>query len=103
MSTWTVVLLAGGLALALKLLGYVVPERWLEPPRIARIVALLPVALLASLVVTQTLTVGETLVLDARLAGVAVGVVAFAVRAPFLVAVVLAAATAAGLRALGWG
>jgi branched chain amino acid efflux pump len=43
------------------------------------------------------------LTLDARAAGLAVAVVALLLRAPFLVVVVLAAATAAGLRYLGWG
>lgn len=97
------VLLAGALALATKVLGHVVPQRWLEPPRIARVVALLPVALLASLVVSQTVADGAVLTLDARVVGVAVAVVAFALRAPFLLAVVLAAGAAAITRALGWG
>jgi hypothetical protein len=40
--------------------------------------------------------------LDARVAGLAVAVVALLLRAPFLVVITLAAVTAAGLRALGW-
>jgi len=52
----------------------------------------------------QTFTAsGDGLVLDARAAGVAVAVSALLLRAPFLVVVILAAATAATLRALGWG
>ncbi len=46
---------------------------------------------------------GRELSLDARLPAVAVAAVALALRAPFVVVVLLAAVTAAGLRALGWG
>jgi hypothetical protein len=42
------------------------------------------------------------LVLDARVAGLAVAVVALVLRAPFLVVVVVAAVSAALLRAAGW-
>jgi hypothetical protein len=59
------------------------------------------VALLSALVGVQTFSAGQSLQLDARLAGVAVGMVALLARAPFLVVVGLAAATAAMLRLLG--
>jgi hypothetical protein len=64
----------------------------------------LPIALLAALVGVQTLT-GEAgaLVLDARLAAVGVALVALALRAPFIVVVLLAAGVAALLRGLGLG
>ena len=58
-------------------------------------------ALLAALVATQTLGDGTALVLDERAAGVSLAGLALAVRAPLLVAVVLAAAATALLRALG--
>ncbi len=104
MSLWTTVLLASGLSFALKFLGYVVPHRLLDGPVVSRVTAVLPVALLSALVVVQTFTgSGGVLILDARAAGVAVAVTALLLRAPFLVVVILAAATAAGLRALGWG
>jgi uncharacterized membrane protein len=102
-STWTVVLAAAAVALATKLAGYVVPPAWLEGPRTRRLTGMLPVALLASLVVLQTFSTGQRLVLDARAAGLAVAVLALACRAPFVVVVVLAAVTAAGVRAAGWG
>ncbi|NAZ86074.1 AzlD domain-containing protein [Kineococcus indalonis] len=103
MSTWTAVLAAAAIAFATKLAGYVVPPAWLEEPRTRRVTGALPAALLASLVVLQTFSTGRDLVLDARAAGLAVAVLALVLRAPFLVVVVLAALTAAGLRALGWG
>jgi hypothetical protein len=61
------------------------------------------VALLAALVAVQTVGgPNGAVVVDARVAGVAVAVVALLLRAPFLVVITLAAATAAALRALGW-
>jgi uncharacterized membrane protein len=83
----------------LKLAGYLVPARVLEHPRTRRLVELLPVALLAALVVVEALADGRRLQFDGpRLAGFAVGALAVWRRAPFLVVVVLAGATAAVLR-----
>ena len=102
MSTWTTVLVASALAYALKLLGHVVPARWLDGERTSRVTSALPIALLAALVGVQTLTSSSgQVVLDARAAAVAVAIVALMLRAPFIVVVVLAAVVAAGLRALG--
>ncbi|BDZ57460.1 branched-subunit amino acid transport protein AzlD [Barrientosiimonas humi] len=104
MSTWTTVLLASGLAYLLKLLGFLVPQHLLDGPVVSRMVRLLPVALLAALVAVQTFAgEGGALVVDARTAALAVAIVAIALRAPFIVVVVLAAATAAALRAFGIG
>lgn len=103
MTLWTTVLLSSGLAFALKLLGHVVPHHILDGPVISRMSAMLPVALLSALVAVQTFTgQGGVPAMDARAAGLAVGVSALLLRAPFLVVVILAAATAAILRALGW-
>lgn len=106
MSHWVTVLVACLLAYLLKLAGYLVPDRLLAAPRVRRTTGLLPVALLTALVVVQafaaTGTGGQVLTLDARAAGLAVAIVALLLRAPFIVVVVLAAATAAGLRHLGW-
>jgi len=54
--------------------------------------------LLAALVAVQTLADGDRLVVDARLAGLTVGLGALLLRAPFLVVVGAAALTAALLR-----
>lgn len=102
MSGWIAVLAASLLAFVFKLAGYVVPSWWLEHPRVVRVTAVLPAALLASLVVLQTFSTGTHLVFDARAAGLAVAIVALAARAPFIVVVVLAAVTAGALRAAGW-
>lgn len=102
MSAWTTVLVASSLAYALKLLGHVVPARWLDGERTSRVTSALPIALLAALVGVQTLTSSSGhVVFDARAAAVAVAIGALLLRAPFIVVVVLAAVVAAGLRALG--
>jgi hypothetical protein len=100
---WVAVLAGAALCFATKLLGHRVPAHWLAHPRVARTAALVTVALLAALVAVQTFTTAGRLVLDARLAAIAVAAVALALRAPFVVVVLLAAVVAAGLRALGHG
>ena len=98
--TWAAVLLGAALCLALKLAGWLVPPAVLERPAVRRGAALLPLAVLAGLLVVQVLGDGRALVVDARVAGLAAGAVALALRAPFLVVVLVAAAVAAGVRAL---
>lgn len=100
MSAWPAVLLLAVGAFLLKAAGWLVPARALAQPRVRRAAALLPVALLGALVVVQAAADGRHLTLDARAAGLAAGAVALALRAPFLVVVAVAAATAALLRAL---
>jgi hypothetical protein len=99
---WVALLAATVGCYAAKLAGQSVPERFLERPLVLAISDALPIALLMALVAVQTFAVGQTLVLDARAAGLAAAVVALLLRAPFLVVVVVAAAVAAGVRALGW-
>jgi hypothetical protein len=98
---WTAVLLASVICLALKAIGYLVPSRWVEAPRPARIADLLTVALLAALVAVQTLAQGQALAVDARVPALLVAAGLLLVRAPFLVVVAGAAVVAALLRL--WG
>ena len=103
MSLWVALLIAAAIAFGLKLVGYLVPADLLAEPHVKRVTAALPVALLAALVAIQTLTgPGGTWTLDARVAAVGVAMVALIFRAPFIVVVVLGAATAALLRLAGW-
>ena len=102
-SLWIWVLLACALGFVTKYLGHLVPESIVDGQKRSRIIGLLPVALLAGLVVTQTVGGDHGIVLDARLAAVALAVVLLWFRANFVIVVVAAAALAAGLRALGWG
>ena len=102
MSAWIAVLAASVIAYVFKVAGYTVPPAFLERPRLLRVTEVLPAALLASLVVLQTFSTGPHLALDARAAGLGAAVVALVLRAPFIVVVIVAAVTAALLRAAGW-
>jgi hypothetical protein len=97
---WIAVLSTAVLCYALKLSGYLVPQRVLESPRISAILPMLTVALLAALVTTQTLGSGNSIVLDARLPAIAVAAGLYAVKTPFIVVVAAAALVAAGIRLL---
>jgi len=99
---WAAVILGSLGCWAEKLLGYLVPASVLRNAWLMRVATLMPVALLSALVAVQTFGNGQGLTLDARAAGLAVAVVALLLRAPFLVVVVVAAITAAFLRAAGW-
>lgn len=99
---WPSVLIASGAAYLTKLAGHLLPESLLERPLVRRTAAILPIALLAALLAIQTFWTPQGFAIDARVAGVAAAVVALMLRAPFLVVVLVAAVTAALLRALGW-
>jgi uncharacterized membrane protein len=79
----------------LKLAGLSVPAAWVEQPWVARVVDFVPAALLAALVAVQGLASGRDLVLDGRLVGLAVAAIALALRAPFIVVLLLAGAAGA--------
>ena len=101
MTAW--LLLACAVCAALKLAGWLVPASVLADERVADVVALVTVGLLAALVAVQTVGGAGGVVLDARLAALVAAAVALALRAPFVVVVLVGAAVAAGCRALGWG
>jgi branched-subunit amino acid transport protein len=98
--SWTAILLLAGLAYAFKALGLVGLDGVELPAWFGKVTALLPPALLAALVVVQTFGDGESLVLDARAVGLAAGCLAVWRRAPFLVVVIVAAASTAAVRAI---
>jgi branched-subunit amino acid transport protein len=104
MSTaWILVLAVGAATVALKAAGPVLLGTRSLPAPATAIVGLLAPALLAALVVVQTLADGAALRVDARLAGVAAAALALALRAPLLAVLASAAAVAAGARAAGIG
>jgi branched-subunit amino acid transport protein len=92
---WTVVIATSALCLAIKVFGHYVPARWLANPRLQRINALIPIALLSALVVAEGVVLKTHVVFDHRLAGLAVALVALLAKAPFPVVVVGAAVTSA--------
>ena len=94
---WIGIIATSVIAFLLKYLGHSVPERWLSHPRVLKINSMIQIALLSALVGVQTFTNEKTLVIDQRLAGMAVAVIALILRAPFAVVVISAAATSAAL------
>ena len=92
---WTAVVAASLGCYLLKLAGLSVPASWVEQPWVARVVDFVPAALLAALVAVQGLTGGRDLVVDGRLAGLVVAALALALRAPFIVVLVVAGAAGA--------
>lgn len=98
MSVWVALIGAGLGCYLLKLAGLSIPARFVEHPVVERIADFIPVALLAALVAVQVFASGSSLVLDARLAGLAIAFVLLLLRAPFLVVVFGAALVAALIR-----
>ncbi len=96
---WVTIVAVAVASAAIKAAGPVLVGGRELPPRAVSVIALLAPALLAALVVTETFGADRQLVVDERAAGVAVAAVALALRAPVLVAVLLAAVTTALVRA----
>jgi len=63
---WAGVVVASAACYALKLAGMSLPQRWLRDERLQRTVPLIPIALLASLVATNTFATGTHPALDVR-------------------------------------
>lgn len=102
MNLWIWLIIAVVLAYATKLLGYLVPAKLLENPRMSRVAGTLTIGLLASLTTVNAVASGTGVVLDARVGALVTAAVALWLKAPFLVVVVVGALAAAGLRLLGW-
>ena len=98
MTAWLVIAVVGAVTMVFKAAGPVMLGRRELPPRVASVVEVLAPAMLAALVVTQTVGGDRELVFDERLAGVAAGAVAVWLRAPLIAVMVVAAATAALIR-----
>lgn len=92
---WIAVIGTSAIAFALKFFGHSIPEKYLSNPRILRINNLIPIALLSALVAVQTITDKSKLVIDQRLAGMAVAVIALTLKAPFPFVVIGSAAASA--------
>ena len=100
---WLTVAAVAAATIAIKAAGPVVLGGRQLPEPVLRVVALLPAALLAALVAVLTVQSDGGLVLDARVIGVGVGLVAILLRAPILLVVILAGAATAVARAFGIG
>ena len=98
--SWAALLALAAAAYGLKALGPVFAGEREVGPELRSVLDLIAVPVLAGLVAVQTLSTGHRLVIDARLPALVVAAVLVWRRAPFLVVVLAAAATAALLRAV---
>ncbi len=94
---WIATIGTSVIAFALKYTGHNVPEKIFAHPKVQSINALIPIALLSALVAVQTFTEKSKLMIDHRLAGVGVAMVALFLKAPFPVVVISAAFTSAAI------
>jgi len=97
---WLWVLLTSAGCYLTKLTGLSIKSERLEGERLQRWILMVPPAFFGGLVLAQTVTAGNQLVVDARLAGLAAAAVALLLRAPFLLVLVVAAAVTAAVRAV---
>jgi branched-subunit amino acid transport protein len=98
--SWTLVLALAAGAYACKAIGFLLLGRRTLAPALERCLALIPAAVVSALVMKDTFSTGQHLVIDARVAGVAAATVAVWKRAPFVAVIVIAAGVTAGVRAL---
>jgi hypothetical protein len=98
MSIWAGVLIASALVYSWKLLGHLVPEKYVSNPNIRSLATLLTVAMLAGLVGVQTFTSADVVTFDARAIALLVAAGLFYLRVPFIFVVIAAAAVASLLR-----
>ena len=84
-----------------KMLGYLIPQK-LITDGIRAFSERVTVVLLTALVAVQTLVTGNQVEFDARVPALGVAAILFALKVPYIVVVIAAAATAAGLRLLGF-
>ena len=101
-TTWLVVALVGVFTIAFKAAGPVLLGGRELPARMTDAFELLAPALLAALVVTQSVGGKDGIVLDGRLIGVGAAIVAVRLRAPLIVAIVAAALTTALVAGAIW-
>jgi hypothetical protein len=84
-----------------KMLGYLIPQKFITDG-IRAFSERVTVVLLTALVAVQTLINGNQVEFDARVPALGVAAILFALRVPYIVVVIAAAGTAAGLRLLGF-
>lgn len=99
-AVWVTVVAVGVGTVLLKAVGPVGVAGRQLPPALGRLLELVAPAILAALVVVETLASGRHLVADARLAGVGAGVACVLVRAPFWLVVLCGALATAAVRAM---
>ena len=96
-SFWIATIGTSVIAFALKYSGHSVPEKWLSHPKIQRINALIPIALLSALVAVQSFSEKSQLMIDQRMVGLCVAIAALMLKAPFPLVVLSAAISSAAV------
>ena len=99
--SWVLVIALAVGAYGFKVTGLVVLGGRTLPTVLERCLALIPAAVITALVVKDTLTLGQDVVIDARAAGIVAAVVAAWRKAPLIVVIVLGAVVTALVRKLG--
>jgi len=94
---WIATIGTSVIAFALKYSGHSVPEKWLSHPKIQRINGLIPIALLSALVAVQSFSEKSKLMIDQRLVGISVAIIALLLKAPFPIVVLSAAVSSAAV------
>ena len=94
---WIATIGTSVIAFALKYSGHSVPERWLSHPKIQRINLLIPIALLSALVAVQTFSEKSQLMIDQRIVGLYVAIVALVYKTQFPVVVISSAVSSAAV------
>jgi len=94
---WVATIGTSVIAFLLKYSGHSVPERWLSHPKIKKINALIPIALLSALVAVQSFSEKSQLMIDQRLVGLTVAIIALLLKAPFPIVVLSAALSSAAM------
>lgn len=94
---WIAVIGTSAIAFFLKYSGHSVPEKWLSHPKNQKVNSLIPIALLSALVAVQSFTEKSKLIIDHRLLGLSVAIMALFLKAPFPIVVISAALSSAVL------
>lgn len=84
---WATVLFASLATYSLKIFGYFLPESLVTHKTAKRIIAVLPIGLLAGLIAIQLFTTKAAYVLDGRIVGALTAVVLLTFRTPFILVI----------------
>ena len=98
MNLWWWIVAASLLCFGIKCLGYIVPSKIMDSPRIAYMSGIVTIGLLAALTAATTFASGEKVVFDARIGGLVAAAIALKLKAPFIVVVIVGAAATGLLR-----
>lgn len=98
--SWVAILVLAAGAYGFKLVGVIVGNR-IEQPLLRRSITLIPPALFCAIIALQTFEKDTSLVVDARVVGLVVALIATWRRVPFVGVIVLAMAATALARVIG--